>query len=261
MASTNSPDPSAPVGSDTSLSSVPSRPVESVPLTWGLVLAAALVAGLGSWWGTERLLQGYKPSFEPVSKPYPSAEDVVRIARNRVQCGTVAFATTGGLLAALVGVAAGLSRRSISSALTAALVGLLVGVVVEGSTAWAGLRVFYSSVEPDEILPTLLCHAGIWGVVGLAVGLALGVGLGGRGQWWNTAIGGLTGVTLGVAVYQLLGAVLLANEGTQYPLADSAMARAISFVMIPLLGTVGALVAARPKSTKSAGQGLEPSAA
>ncbi len=209
---------------------------------WIGVMAACLVAGLGSWGIVEGLLQHYSAAFEPVSKPYPSAEDNVRINRARIESGTIAFGATGGLLGLVVGLAVGGSRRSIAAGLRAGAVGLIVGAVVEAGAAWLTLTVFYKNgVDPDDMLQTLLCHESLWVGVGIAIGLAAGLGQGGPGRWWRASVGGLAGAAVVAAAYEIAGALVFPTQGIQNPIADSPLTRSIAWLAIPLgagLGTV-----------------------
>src|SRR4051812_2854757 len=81
--------------------------------TWVLAIVAAIVAGAGSWFILEKLLEAYKPSFEARSGAFPTAEDAIKITRARIECGTLAFGATGGLVGLLLGLAGGISRKSI----------------------------------------------------------------------------------------------------------------------------------------------------
>ncbi len=246
--------PAEPADANAPVDLATSSPTSSqgLRLTWILVIAAGLVAGLGSWGIVEGLLNHYKLAFEPVGKPYPTADDPIRIAKARTYCGTIAFGATGGLLGLLVGLAAGISRHSTKAGLMAGAVGLLIGGAAETAVAWPILTYFYKGVDPEDMLQTLLCHEALWVIVGIATGLALGLGLGERARWLRSSMGGLVGVCLGVAVFQIAGALAFPTSGTQMPIAESLVPRLIAHLVIPLGAAIGSLLAAgEPKPRKA----------
>jgi hypothetical protein len=95
----------------------------------------------------------------------------------------------------------------------------------------------------------LLGHLGLWSAMGLMGGLAVGLGLGGRGRWWRTMIGGMVGAAIATVVYEFLGALVFPIDGTHQPLADFPKTRALAQILMPLGVAIGALLAASdPKS-------------
>jgi hypothetical protein len=215
------------------------------PRIWAIVLTATVVAGLGSWLIVEGLLQAYKAEFQPRSRPYPTVEDIARINKARTVCGTIAFGATASLLGLMLGLAGGLSRHSIKAAALSGLAGLLLGGILEAGAAWISLKIIYTKLDNEDMLQTLLSHEALWVVPGLVSGLALGLGLGGKGRWARTAIGGLIGAVLATVVYEFVGALVFPTAGTHQPIAEWVATRALAQILIPLGAAVGAVLWAR----------------
>ena len=206
---------------------------------WGLAILAAIVAGVASWGIVEGVLTAYAASFEPTTKPYPSAADTVRITRARIVSGTIGYGMTGALVGLTLGLAGGASRKSGVAALKGGLAGLVVGGLAEAGAAFGGLSFLYNSMDfqADEILQTLLSHEALWVVVGLAGGLAFGVGRGGLAR---AAVGGLIGAAIATCAYEFLGALAFPNDGTHQPYGDTPITRGLAQVLIPLGTALGA---------------------
>ncbi len=208
-------------------------------------IVAALLAGLASWGIVEATLRAYTPVFLSMSRPYPTAEDIARITQARIESGTLDFAATGALVGLALGLAGGLSRGSTRSAALAGMIGLLVGGLVEGGAAFGALSYIYKSMDlqADDLLQTLLSHEALWVGVGLAGGLAYGIGRGGRATWVRAALGGLLGAAVATVAYEFLGALAFPTQGIQQPYADSPVPRALAQVLMTLGGALGATAA------------------
>jgi hypothetical protein len=228
------PDGLAPA-SETSMGATPQpgRPA------WGLAILAAIVAGVASWGVVEGIQGAYAASFEPESKPYPSAADMVRITRARIVSGTIGYGATGALVGLALGLAGGASRKSGAAALKGGLAGLVVGGLAEAGVAFGGLSFIYKQMDlqADDMLQTLLSHEALWVVVGLAGGLAFGVG---RGGWARAAVGGLIGAAIATVAYEFLGALGFPNDGTHQPYSNTPITRSLAQVLIPLGAALGA---------------------
>jgi hypothetical protein len=221
--------------------------------TWGLAIAAAVVAGVGSWLAGEGVLAAYRPSLMPAMKPIPTDEDARQITIARVASGTAAFAATGGLLGIALGLAGGASRRSVGSAASAGSTGLLLGAIGGAGVARLALPIIYSRLDPqasDLMLP-MLAHEVLWSVAGVAGGLAFGLGAGGKGRWLRTALGGFIGAAMAVVVYEFAGALGFPTHRTHLPLAGSPEARALAQLLVALGTAIGAVLAAdEPKARR-----------
>jgi hypothetical protein len=236
------------------LSIVPDVAGPSSRRTWIIAVVAAIGAGLGSWGVVEGVLNAYTPAFQSRTSPYPTAEEIARITRARIACETITFAATGGLLGLVLGLAGGISRRSIKWATLAGLLGLVVGGLAEAGSAYGTLQFIYTKidVQSEDLLQSMLSHLALWAVIGLAGGLAFGLGLGGRGAWWKAAAGGLVGFALATVAYELIGALVLPTDGTHQPFGDSARSRVLAQVLITLGAAIGAVAATSDRAKRPA---------
>ena len=140
-------------------------------------LVAALVAGFLAWDIGEKTFGYYQPS--PQAKAARDFTALNREKRIAVQKNTaIAYGTFGALLGLLSGAAGGALRRSIPGGASAALAGLLLGGIGGALVSYELAPIFarFSSDEAPSLLLSFLVRGGIWGVVGMTAGLALGWG-------------------------------------------------------------------------------------
>ena len=106
--------------------------------------------------------------------------------------GASAFGMLGATLGLALGLAGGLSRRDPRAALTAGAIGLILAGAVGAGAAMGLVRLYFQNQDPqsNSLLFPLLVHCGIWSTIGLAAGLAFGIGVGGRGRVLRTGLGG-----------------------------------------------------------------------
>jgi len=225
-----------------------------------LALAAGLVAGVASLLAGEEILRGYQSDLFPKLKIRPSAEDMHRWSGARLYSATLTFTTMGGFLGLTMGLAGGLARRSVFAGVRAAILGLLLGAASAGFMALVLVSIFFQKHDPqsgDLVLP-LLTHGAIWSAVGAIGGLAFGLGLGGRGRWKATLVGGLVGAAAATVVYEIVGALAFATSKTDLPVSASITTRAIAQLLVAILSAVGAVLALR-QSAKSEASSSVPS--
>jgi hypothetical protein len=160
----------------------------------------------------------------------------------------------GGILGLALGLAGGLAQRSPSSAARSAILGLLLGAAVAGSTALVVLPIFFSRYDPhsNELGPSLLTHGAIWSAVGAIGGLAFGLGLGGRGRWKATLVGGFVGAAAATVIYEIVGALAFATSKTDLPLSASITTRGMAQLLVAILTAIGAVVAVNPSTRQKA---------
>jgi hypothetical protein len=241
---------SAPRSTADRADSKPEIPESGEPVnarTWGLALAAGILAGVCAALATESVLRAYRPSLMPRMKAMPTTEDARLLTAAQVASGTVAFGAMGGLLGLAFGLAGGLWRRSLKAGGMAGVAGAIAGAVVAAGVAWAILSVVYTRVDPqsqDLVIP-LLYHEGLWSVAGAIGGLVFGLGAGGRSRWLRTALGGWVGAALGTLAYEMVGALVFPTHRTQLPLSGSAETRALAALLVGLGAAIGIAVAAR----------------
>ena len=96
----------------------------------------------------------------------------------------------------------------------AALAGLLVGGIAGALVSYGLVPIyarFYSDEAPSLLLPFLV-RGGIWAVVGMAAGLALGWGWQGFRGIPGFLIGGLSGSVCGTIAFEVVNALLFPGD-------------------------------------------------
>ncbi len=157
------------------------------------------------------------------------------------------LALLGGFLGVALGLAGGLSSSSPRSAVMGAIVGLVAGGLA-GALPSFGLMPFqwkHRNDDPNNVmlLMPLLIHMGLWAGVGLASGLAFGVGRYGliRSRLIEAALAGLVGAMLGTFVFEILGALLMPSAETTQPIAEAAGARLLARICVAVFVALGAI--------------------
>jgi hypothetical protein len=202
----------------------------------------------------EQIMNSYQSDLNPPIQRTPSPENVRRWKDARVHSPAFTFATLGGLLGLALGFAGGFARRSTSASVRAAILGLMLGSTVAGSFSLFLVPIFFKNYDPqsgDLVLP-LLTHCAIWSAVGGVGGLAFGLGLGGRGRWRATLVGGLTGAAAAAVVFELVGALFFASSKTDLPLSTSSMTRGMALLLVTSLSSIGAVLALRQRAKQPA---------
>jgi hypothetical protein len=215
---------------------------------------AALLAGVASLLAGEVILNRYQSDLNPPIQNNPTPESVRRLKDARLYSATFTFTTLGGLLGLALGLAGGLARRSITASALAAILGLLVGSAVAASFSRILVAFFFKSYDPQsgDLTFPLLTHGAIWSAVGAVGGLAFGLGLGGRGRWKATLVGGLTGAAAATVVYELVGALAFASSKTDLPLSSSSTARGMALLLVASLSSIGAVLALHQPAKRAA---------
>jgi hypothetical protein len=150
----------------------------------------------------------------------------------------------GGLLGAALGAAGALGRRPAAVAVRrAALFGLGLGGVAGSGMALAIVPLYYrrfAILQPEGLVPPLLMHAGIWGAIGAAAGLAFGLGRAGRGPAAVKALlGGLAGAVLGAVLYEVIGALAFPMSRTFQPTAADWPPRLLARLLVAGFAALG----------------------
>jgi hypothetical protein len=232
-----------------------SRPTVS----WRLLLAAGLGAGLVSWLGGEMTYGSFRPAtvmIQMMGRPEPSTTPATRAAAD-AKNAAVAFAMLGAALGLALGLAGGLSRGSARAAVRAAFIGGAIGGSLGGAMAWVLTILDYRIRDPSShsLLIPLLLHGGIGAAVGAAGGLALGLGLDGRTSTARAAAGGALGALLGAVLYEVIGAIAFPLAETVQTIAVSWPPRLLDRLLIATLTAAAAGVAVgdrRARSTSAA---------
>jgi hypothetical protein len=212
-----------------------------------VILGLALVAGLAAWLVGEASLDYFKPSRAAAANYQDPTALNQEMPAVRARNGVLTFGALGGLVGLALGLAGGFSRRSANEALLGALVGLILGCLA-GALPSLGLMPYqwrHRHDDPNnvELLMPFLIHLGLWSGVGLAAGLAFGLGrYGFKGpRLVEAAFACLVGAMAGTFVFELLGALLLPMDNTANAVAQTATARLLARICVAGFVGLGAI--------------------
>jgi hypothetical protein len=213
---------------------------------WAYGLGAGLTAGLASGLIGEGVHGWFNPNIGPASIHAREAEQIGRTALiHAAEINQVALAMgiLGGLEGLSLGLAGGLSRRSIRSAVLAAAGGLFVGASAAVGASFCIMPYYISNRNyfGESFLAPLLLHAVLWVPIGATGGLALGIGLTGWRRTAHAIAGGLVGAALGTLVNDFTSVALFPLTNASLPLSDTWNARVTARLIITLFSTVFAL--------------------
>ncbi|RUL89134.1 hypothetical protein [Tautonia sociabilis] len=232
------------------------RPVRRPP--WVAALAAGVVAA-GLSWGAGEVANGlFAPQLlvDPMKGPTAGAASNEDIRRGRVLDATLTYGVQGAVLGLLLGLAGASVGGTGRSGAIGGAAGLAAGGLLGAGGASILFSIYLENVDPNanDLLFPLAIHAGVWSLVGLAGGLALGLGAGGgRSRIARVAVGGLVGGAIGAAVYEVGGAILFPIAKTSQPIAEEAMARLLAHSVTSVLAAlVAAMSLAEPKPRRGA---------
>jgi hypothetical protein len=211
-------------------------------------VGAALVAGILAWGIGEKTYDYYRPSARALSsRDFKALNREERIADRKNTA--IVYGTLGALLGLWSGAAGGALRRSIPGGARAALTGLLLGGI-GGALVGYGLapifKQYYSDEAPSLLLP-LVVRGGIWGIVGMAAGLAFGWGSRGPGGIPGALIGGLFGAACGTIVFEVANGLLYPADRNDAAIPTSTAARLMACLFVSVGAAVGAAVPGRPR--------------
>ncbi len=206
-----------------------------------MALAAGLLGGVAAWLAGEAILHSYRDVLNPQVKREVDAEAVHRFARAQLTSARDTYTALGAIVGFSLGLAGGLARRSASAGAKAALVGGLLGAIAAASISLLVVPHFFKTHDPqsqDLMLP-MLTVGSICSVIGGAGGLAFGVGVGGRGRWMKSLLGGLVGAALATVAYELIGAVAFATDKADLPISEAVATRAMLCLLVALFAAAG----------------------
>jgi hypothetical protein len=168
--------------------------------------------------------------------------------------GATAFGILGATLGLTLGLAGGLSRRAPGAALTAGVVGSVLAGAAGAGVTMGLVPLYFQNQDPqsNSLLLPLLIHGGIWSAIGLAAGLAFGIGLGGRGRVLRAGLGGLLGAIVGTLLFEIMGAIAFPTAKTHYPVSEEAASRLLAVLAVSLSVAAGAVVGAQDPRPKTA---------
>jgi hypothetical protein len=162
----------------------------------------------------------------------------------------IAYGTLGALLGAISGATGGALRRSIAGGATAAVTGLLLGGMGGALVSYVLAPIFdqYFSDESASLLVSFLVRAGIWAVVGMTAGLALGWGWHGPGGIPRVLTGGLAGALCGTVAFEVVNAVLFPADRDDGIVPSSILARLLAYQFVCLGVAIAAVLVGRHRS-------------
>jgi hypothetical protein len=205
-----------------------------------------LVAGVAAWLEGELVLDYFKPSLaasENFRDPRALNQEMPGVvARN----GALTFGPLGGLLGLALGLAGGFSRKSAYGAVIGAIAGLILGTAAGALPSLVVMPWQYRHRNDDpwaaDLLVPLLVHWGLWSGVGLAAGLAFGIG--GALQPLRLAEAGLAGLVwamVGTFVFEMAAALLFPMALTAVPISATAGSRLFARLCVAVFVALGAL--------------------
>jgi MFS family permease len=209
-----------------------------------LLLIAGLLAGLAAFGIGEKT-----HDLIPAEKvPEELAGNAVMLANVKTTTvaatrnGAITFGALGLCLAAGLGLAGGLARRSTVGMAAGGSLGALLGVAMGAGVTWALLPGFITArgdYFDYDLFISMGMHGLIWGLIGAAAGLAFAVGLGRYRLGALSLLAGLIGAVLASLAYDIIGAVCFAGADTDEPISETWPTR----LMACLLVTLGAAIA------------------
>jgi hypothetical protein len=199
-------------------------------------MAAGLLAGLVSWGCGERTYNTFQSVF--VKPPnwakmngyerdnYRSADESRQRPLLGQKNGALVFGGLGATLGGLLGLAGGLARRSPLSGMAAGAVGAVTGALAATGATVGAVPVFYRFVDPEMgLMAPVITHMAIFGTIGAAGGMSLGLGLGGRANVLKGLLGGLIGGVLSAFAYNVVASLLFSDMRVYDPFPREAAER------------------------------------
>ncbi|HZW29932.1 MAG TPA: hypothetical protein VFF52_04445 [Isosphaeraceae bacterium] len=260
MTSQDSPAPADPPVQPSS-SPAPQAPTAgpgvAIPMA---VLGLALLAGAAAWLVGESTLDSFHTSkaAENYQRPEILNQEMPRVSSLN---GAVGFGPFGALLGLAMGLAGGLARRSLGGAVLGAVAGLILGTAAGVLPSFAVMPWHWAHRNDDpsstELMVPLMVHLCLWSGIGLAAGLAFGIGGSGfqPARLIEAAFVGLVGAVLGTFIFEIGGAFLFPLARTASPFSVTPETRLLARLCVA--GCVG-LVALWALPPQPARQGTQP---
>jgi len=237
----------------------PQTVVTAIPRLQALVYAvgAALVAGFLAWGIGEKTYDYYRPSAKAQgSRDFTALNRETRIADQKN--AAIVFGTFGALLGVFSGAAGGALRRSIPGGASGAWAGLLLGGM-GGALVSYGLAPIFARFYSDEtgsLVLSLLVRGGIWAVVGMAAGLALGWGWRGALGIPGALFGGLAGGICGTIAFEVVNAMLFPADRNDAVIPSSMQTRLLAYLFVSVGVAMGAVLLGSGQPTAPNGKWL-----
>jgi hypothetical protein len=206
-----------------------------------------MLAAVAAWLAGERTYNFFRASLaasENFRDPTGLNQEMPGVnARN----GALTYGALGGLLGLALGLAGGLVGRSPGRAALGAVAGLILGTAAGALPSLVIMPWQWAHRNDDpaslDLLAPLLIHLGLWSAVGLAAGLAFGIGsqLSRPVRVLEAALAGLVGAMVGTFVYEIVGAFLFPADHTVDPFPGTSGMRLLARLCIAGFVGLGAI--------------------
>jgi hypothetical protein len=225
---------------------------------WLLILGLAMLAAVVAWQVGEATYDLFKltPAVAANFRDPTGINREMPVVNSRN--GAVAYGALGGLLGLALGLAGGLVARSAGRAALGAVAGLILGTAAGAFPSFIVMPWHWAHRNDDpaslNLLAPLLIHLGLWSAVGLAAGLAFGLGSQGSrpARVLEAALVGLVGAMVGIFAYEMIGAFLFPADHTVDPFPGTSAMRLLARLCIA--GFVGlGVVRALPPAERRPG--------
>lgn len=227
---------------------------------WLPSLGAGLVAALLAWAGGEAIYPAfpfedeavYPANYKKLGGYQKEAMDskiqaLARGAADRKRAAA-SFGWLGFILAASLGWIGDRAARSSRGRLIGAVAGGAVGAVTGAAVSWIAVPLFYRYQDPDSgLLVLFLTHAAIFGSVGAASGLALGLGMGDRSRLGHAILGGCLGALIGTMALEASNSLIFPLMRTFEPIASQGVARGLSYACVAVGTALSSGLIAEPR--------------
>jgi hypothetical protein len=224
---------------------VPWRPAR----LWALAMAAAVVGGTIPCFAAWKLANTFTVSARAAKMASGATPDFTLYAREKVGVSSRNAALANAIFGAVMGLALGLAGGLVSNSGRGRLVGPMAGLILGGAAGAASpfliVPLFYRNYDPTSqnlLLPALV-HAAIWIPVGVASGLAFGLGIGGRSTAIRGLLGGGIGILAGTVLFELVHAVALPLVRNDNALPTELLPHILSYALASLSIAVGIALA------------------
>jgi hypothetical protein len=216
-------------------------------MDWIVILCLAALAGFGAWKIGESTMT-YSKLPRAVAENYRDTGplNAMMPGVNSIN-GALTFGSLGGLLGLAMGLAGGVTRRSLSSAAVGAVVGLILGAAAGALPSPLVMPWQWRHRNDDpfnaDLLTPFLIHLALWAPLGLAAGLAFGVGSYGFNvrRLVEAGAAGLIGAVFGIFIFEVAGALLFSADGTTLPFSLTDRTRLLARLCVALCVALAAI--------------------
>ncbi len=165
------------------------------------------------------------------------------IPRAITRSAALAFGVLGLCLGGTLGIAGGLTRRSMPAAAAAGVLGLFLGAILGAVATLVSVPrsiEIRSQYPNNDLIIGIIIHCGIWGPLAAVAGLAFAVGLGDRRLIGRAIASGFAGAIAGALAFDLIGAFAFPLARTDFPISLTGTSRLLARLLVGF-GTAAAI--------------------